>query len=137
MMLKKLFFLLYVPIIVACTETNHNNQENDCNHIDIACTEQFVMISLSVTDANNTPIRLDDYKVHRTDTGKEISSPNYGMDNYYPIIDDSFQSELANKELTLTFTGFIDNQQVINETYVVSADCCHIYLVSGKTTIIL
>jgi hypothetical protein len=136
-MFKKLFFLLYTLIIIACSGNKTNNQENECNQIDIACTKQFVIISLAVIDTNNNPVSLDNFKVHIKDTGEDISNKENIFENYYPIIDDSYQNELANKKQTLIFTGFINKKKVISETYEVSADCCHIYLVAGKAKVIL
>jgi len=38
---------------------------------------------------------------------------------------------------TLVFKGYINEEEVASAEYVVTADCCHISLVSGNTDIII
>lgn len=136
-MTKKIFLLWLLAINISCNSSKNTVQENNCDQTDIMCTEQFISVTVQIFDINNIAIELDNFKIIRKDTGEDISNKNALDQNYYSIIDDSYQSKLANKELTLTFKGYLDNVEVITEEYVVSADCCHIYLVSGKTKITL
>lgn len=137
MMLKKLVILLGIQIIFSCSETKTIVEDNQCNKIDIVCTENFITISIEIVDSNDNPVTLDSFKVIQKNTGKDISNNANLYNNYYPIVDDSYQHQLENKEQTFIFMGFKDNKEVVKETYVIAADCCHIYLVSGKTKITL
>lgn len=131
-MFKKIYFFLYLLLTLSCSSS-----ENECNLIDVVCTEEFRYITVEIVDSKNEPIVLDSYKIIRNDTDEDITHKEDMFQNSYPIINDSYQNEIANKKLSLTFTGVLNNQEVINEIYIVSADCCHIDLISGKTKIIL
>lgn len=134
-MTKKIILLLLIAMNLSCKSSKDTNIVDECDQIDIICTEQFVTISVQVFDENDNAILLDDFKVIRKDTGEDITNKNGHQQIQYPILNDSYQKELANKELTITFKGYLDNLEVINHDYVVSADCCHIHLVSGNTKI--
>ena len=136
-MFKKIIFLLTIIISIACSESKMDNNKSDCDLIDIVCTEEFRTITLEIVDIHNTPVILDNFKITREDTGEEIELNKNSFQNFYPIINDSYQNEIAHKEMNLNFTGYINNTEVVSTVYVVSADCCHIYLVSGETKIIL
>ena len=47
------------------------------------------------------------------------------------------KDEPTQQDCTITFKGYISNEEVINEEFVVGADCCHVSLISGNTEIIL
>ena len=67
----------------------------------------------------------------------------YGIDmaRIAPILQqkkrDEAQQEYQNKEVQLQLIGYIDGQEVINEYYLVGADCCHVYPISGNYNIII
>lgn len=137
MMFKKIFLLFTILLVTACSDNKLNNDNSDCNLIDIVCTEEFRSITLEIVDINDNPVILDSFKTTREDTGEEIESGENFHQNFYPIINDNYQNEIAQKEINLKFTGFINNIEVLSTNYVVSADCCHIELISGKTKIVL
>ncbi|MDG1803546.1 hypothetical protein [Flavicella sp.] len=136
-MLKKIILLLTTILTTACSDSKTEDINSDCNPIDIVCTEEFRSITLEIIDINDNPVILDAFKIIREDTGEEIESSENFHQNFYTIINDNYQNEIAQKEINLKFTGFINNIEVLSTNYVVSADCCHIELISGKTKIVL
>jgi len=98
----------------------------------IACTEEFRTITVTITGGT-----LDDFYTIRKSTEETIRySKEDGLtENYYPILDDSYQSKFVNSRETFTFIGVINEVVVVEENYVIAADFCHINLVSGKTEI--
>ena len=136
-MFKKIFLLFTTLLATSCSDNKMDNDKSDCNLIDIVCTEEFRSITLEIVDINDNPVILDSFKTTREDTGEEIESNENLHQNFYPIINDNYQNEIAQKEINLKFTGFINNIEVLSTNYVVSADCCHIELISGKTKIVL
>lgn len=97
------------------------------------CTEEFRMISVTVIGAE-----LDEYYTLRNKNGDTIRLEyfqKFGNTISYPVLDDSFQSSIANKNEEFTFVGIIDDKEVINEPYVIGADECHIDKVSGTNEI--
>jgi len=136
-MFKKIFLLFTILLVTTCSDNKLDNDKSDCNLIDIVCTEEFRSITLEIVDINDNPVILDAFKIIREDTGEEIESGENLHQNFYPIINDNYQNEIAQREINLKFTGFINNIEVLSTNYVVSADCCHIDLISGKTKIVL
>ena len=97
----------------------------------IACTEEFRTIGITITGGV-----LDEYYTIRTSTGDTIKySDQHAFDNFYPILDDSFHSEIINSDENFDFLGLVGDQIILHEEYVIAGDDCHISLVSGKTEI--
>lgn len=95
----------------------------------VMCTEQFEVIGVEITgqDVDQT------FTLTGTDTLQNTTTSF--SENTYTVIDDSNQGYLEGQEVEVVFHGYLDGSLVIKETYVVGADECHVYLVSGKTKI--
>lgn len=103
---------------------------------DIACTMMFAMVTVEVKDQQANKVILDEYYTIREKTGDKITSQSNTPDSgTYTILDDSYVTTLKNKSEQFHFIGKKNGAEVINETYVISADCCHVNKVSGKSTI--
>jgi hypothetical protein len=99
----------------------------------VICTEEFRMIGVKVNGDE-----LDNFYTLRVETGDEISfteGDTYPLVNWYPILDDSYQTILEGVEEEFQFVGEIDGNEVLRENYVIGADQCHIYKVSGPQSI--
>ncbi len=125
-------FILATIILISCN--NNDDSKVDCN--DIACTEVFVTLIVSIKDENKNPIALDAFEVINTENGNNItvslSASELEMaqqSGEYPLVNDA--SLGINQKEKIQFKGFINNQEVISSNYTVSTDCCHINLVSG------
>ena len=137
----KITLVLISFFIVACSK-KEGTSEQDCNMV--ACTEVFITITVSVKDASGVAIPLDNYEVIVNDSGKNLVE-DFNNDEYqyykeqglYPILSDAHRIQLQNSTATITFNGFISENEVVSEEYVVGADCCHVRLISGNTEIIL
>ncbi len=110
--------------------------ESDCFE---ACTEEFRSISVKIKTADGEPVTEIDYQVLLTQTGRAFTVPfnDDHSSGCYEIFSDAFRSAYENKELSITFRGELNGAEVVNEEYVVGADCCHVYLVSGLEEITL
>ena len=127
--------------LVAC------NDKDELTQIDCSltiCTEVFVTITVSVKNASGEAIRFDSYEVIDVDSGKNLTDNFNEEENQYlkeqglyPILSDTYRVKYQNSTATVTFKGYNSNEEVINEEFVVSADCCHVSLISGNTEIIL
>lgn len=101
------------------------------------CTEMFKMVTIRIHDASGNPVKLDDYYTLHVASG-EKAKITQGMDNgYYVVVDDSRRKDLQDRKAELKFIGTKDGKEVVNEAYTVTADCCHIEKISGKTEIVL
>ncbi|MEQ9403534.1 MAG: hypothetical protein RIM99_08115 [Cyclobacteriaceae bacterium] len=116
-----LFFLL-----VSCT-----NDKDDS----VLCTMEFRSIGLNVTNGT-----LTDYFTVRkltSDTIRIETEVQGSFPSIYPVLTDSYQKLIENTQETFFFVGLIEDIKVINETFEIAADECHISLISGKTEISL
>ncbi len=124
--------LLMISIFISCDCSSNS----DC--VDVACTEEFVMITVNIVDNDQNSIILDYYMVKDVDNNIDLTNElkdyyqSYLDEGIYPIFDDDFQQDYQNQEIELQFIGYIDSQEVINEFYLVGADCCHVYPISGN-----
>ncbi|SFR56554.1 hypothetical protein [Maribacter stanieri] len=140
-MYAKIFLVFISLFLVTCSNKNEPELQ-DCSMV--ACTLNFVTISVSVKDASGTAVALDSYEIIDTETGENLAT-NFNGEEYqyskeqgiYPILSDANRVQYQNKSATLTFKGYIDNEEVINEVYEVGADCCHVSLITGNTEIVL
>ncbi|TDT46171.1 hypothetical protein CLV90_0215 [Maribacter spongiicola] len=141
-MFAKIIFVFLSIFLVACNQKDDAVEQQDCSTA--ICTLNFVTITVSVKDASGEAIVLDSYEVIDTETGENIAA-DFNGDEYqyykeqglYPILSDANRVQYQNSTATLTFKGIIDTEAVINETYEVGADCCHVSLITGNTEIVL
>ncbi|WP_405400344.1 hypothetical protein [Maribacter sp. Asnod2-G09] len=140
-MFAKIILAFLSLFLVACND-NDDAEQQDCS--EAICTLNFVTITVSVKDASGEPVSLDSYEIIDNETGKNLAADFNGDEyqylkeqGFYPILSDANRVQYQNSTATLTFKGIIDNKEVINETYEVTADCCHVNLISGNTEIVL
>ena len=108
-----------------------------CNLIepDVICTLDFRSVSVEVTGE-----ALDSHLTIRQSTGDTIrtsTSSGDPMDNFYIVMDDSYQNELEGSEEAFRFVGIKDGNILVDELYEIGADECHIYKVSGEEKVSL
>ena len=128
----KLLFLILLINFLAC---NRMPEIQPCP-TDIACTEEFRTIGVTITQ-DNQPLNLDRYTVTTEGEALELDN-NLGMGSgWHTLFTDAFQKTYQNREITLSLKGYLGTEMVVNQDYVVGADCCHIYLVSGPEEISL
>ena len=96
-----------------------------CKDDEIFCTEEFRTVGLEITGAV-----LDDHFTIRVSNGDTLRVGTVFFD-FYPVLDDSFQPELENKEEQFSFIGIIADTIAVFEPFVIEADECHIMKVSG------
>ena len=140
-MFPKVTLVILSIFLVTC------NDKDELTQIDCSltiCTEVFVTITVSVKNASGEAIRFDSYEVIDVDSGKNLTDNFNEEENQYlkeqglyPILSDTYRVKYQNSTATVTFKGYNSNEEVINEEFVVSADCCHVSLISGNTEIIL
>jgi hypothetical protein len=99
----------------------------------IACTMEFRTIGINVNGGE-----LEDYFTIREINDDTIRFDQFNpfQSNYYTVLDDNFTFQLSNKPPeNFTFIGIIDNAVVVEESFVIISDECHIELISGNTSI--
>lgn len=130
--------LLLITAIICMSTSCEKAGDHSCENA--ICTEIFKMITVHVTTTDGSPVVLDDYYTMRVSTGEKIK-PQPSMDNgYFVVLDDSYQKTIPAKHMLqqeFRFVGIKNGKEVINESYMILADCCHIEQKSGKTEIVL
>lgn len=127
--MKKLFIIAITTTIFSCNNTNNNNCDS------AICTANFKMITVTVTDKNDEKIILDEsytVRLKNNDTIRNLGTLNAGT---YVVLSDSYTEQLRNIKEDFQFIGIKDNATIVNEQYNIGADCCHIYLESGRRSV--
>jgi hypothetical protein len=140
-MWSKSFLILLVFLQFGCTNED-NSTVRDCEAV--ACTLNFVTLSVTVKDASGIKIPLDRFRVIVVDSGEDLTLDldsntygNFSDSGFYPIFNDSYRSKYQNKSATIEFRGFIADKAVVTSQFKVGADCCHVLLLPGNTDIVL
>ncbi len=126
-------------LLMNCSDDD-NNVAIDCENI--GCTEQFVTLMVNVRDASGVVISLDAFEVVITETGENITREvsdqefeDFRQNGTYPLFGDELVERYRNKTEVIHFRGFIEDKEVVNSSYKVGADCCHVLLINGDLNI--
>lgn len=104
---------------------------------DVICTRIFKSVTVRIVDASTKPIQLDEAYTINIITGESIHLENTGQVGYYTVLDDSYQKKMPNSTLRFQFVGIKNGQRIVEETYRITADCCHIDKLAGRDEIII
>ncbi len=127
-------FILFIGIILLSFSCG-KEESRECSGI---CTEEFRSITVEITDTERNPVVLDSTSITDITNDRQLDlNSEVFEDGFYTIFNDNFVSEYKNKELSLLFRGFQDEELIVEETYKVGADCCHVYYISGSLEIVL
>ncbi len=138
MSVNKNIYLLCLITLLSCGKKVVSDTSTMEEKEDIICTEEFVSININLNSATKQPFILDTFNIILVKDNKDITnkieqqSTNEGI---YTIMNDSFKKELFNDKTELVFTGYSRNIKVVEEKYIIGADHCHVYYVSGNKEI--
>ncbi|MFS4454903.1 hypothetical protein [Maribacter sp. 2304DJ31-5] len=134
-------FFFFLPFLAALSCSDIKNEE-PCG--EIACTEEFVSLTISIKNAIGEPVQLDSYSAVLSETNKDIASEladfdkdSFGENGIYVIFNDRYVKEFENKSTSLQFRGIKDAQEIVSAKFEVGADCCHVKLISGDRDIVI
>ncbi len=126
-----LSFLFLSALILDCDR----EKKSDCANV--ACTQEFRSITILIKHiSDSSAFILTTYKVLRVSDNKDITHSNIGIfENlgYYPLVDDTDRDMLRDSDVEIEFQGYVGDTLVIKKRFVVTADCCHVSLVSGES----
>lgn len=125
-MKKNLFALLIISLAFQSCLTSDDDGDGQT-----FCTLEFRIIGLNVIGDTLT----DFYTIRSSnnDTIRLQKEPVY--DNFYPVLNDNYQTILKNKQEEFIFIGLKSDSIRVNQRYVLEADECHISKVSGVTEV--
>jgi hypothetical protein len=135
--------IVYLAFFIAACSNHNEISIEDCDE-NTFCTENYVTIGITIKDNSGVKIVLDSYKVIDMATKEDLTLPysneefeNYRNTGYYPIFSDAYRVQYQNSKATISFIGYISENEVITDEFIVGADCCHVSLISGNTEIVL
>ena len=97
------------------------------------CTEEFRTIGVFVIGES-----LDEfYTIHESSGDTLHFEYDATNQNFYPVLDDSYKYYFTHSTETFLFYGIRNGQVVIEETFVIKADECHIDKVSGVESVVI
>lgn len=97
------------------------------------CTDEFVMITVEITNFDGTPASFGDINLVRQ--GQNDTLPvTHLSEGMYQLVDDN--TSLAESEDFL-LKGYQSGQLVLSEPYTFGRDDCHVKKISGKNKIVL
>ena len=127
-LLKRKFNIFSFFIFILMKALSSCAPEND----QVVCTMEWRTVTITV---NRPP--LDSFYTLREATGDTIRliRDNIPGSNDYPVLTDSYQPVLQGQTGTFRFLGFMQDSVTVNDAFVIGADRCHIYYVSGNQVV--
>tara|TARA_R110000868_G_scaffold301654_1_gene562070 strand:+ start:13915 stop:14343 length:429 start_codon:yes stop_codon:yes gene_type:complete len=139
--MKYLVGSITLLLILNC---NSKSGEDTLDCLNVACTEEYRTIAISVIDKEDKVVALTDFKVVIVSNSEDITldttSSEYEWmvkNGNYPLFSDKYSMEYKNKELEINFKGYIEGRLVVDYDYTVGADCCHVSLIEGETDVVV
>lgn len=132
--IQKIVSILILLLVGACQENEEGTLPCD---EDVLCTMNFVTISLKLTDKNGDPVALDEYYSKNLENRKTYNFQDNEGDKMrrksgrYPILTDSQNEDLSFNGTSIKFVGYINNEQVFSDIFIIGRGCCHIGLLEG------
>lgn len=113
--------------------------KNGTNCKNVNCTLEYRMITVHVADTNDSAVVLDDHYTIRKSTGDTATRYNgyIPADSWYTVVGDDQMKYIQNSQDSYRFVGIKNGAVVVDEEYIISADCCHISKVSGKSKVVV
>lgn len=131
--MQRYFVISLILLSVLVLECDSDNKL-DC--ATTLCTMEFRSITILIKQSTDSgPVLLTDFKVLRISDNKDITIKDNNLNDnlgYYQLVNDTGIAMLRNKNVEIEFQGYVNNTLIINKRFVVTADCCHVSLVSGE-----
>ncbi len=101
---------------------------------DIICTMIFTQISVQVVDENDERVVLTKAEVSSKHLNQSIDPlVESHAGGPYLLVNDGHKQFLSHAEdREFIFKGWVNDDLVVDETYLLRHDCCHVQLIEGK-----
>ncbi|GAB3418573.1 hypothetical protein GCM10027516_13310 [Niabella aquatica] len=104
------------------------------------CTYVFLSIGVEVSDRLGNDVELDSFAVVRKSDNKAIEISQQAIipkPGRYVLFSDSYINETSRCGEDFEFKGYKNKRLIVSRMFNIAHNCCHIYLVSGDTKIIV
>lgn len=126
---------LHLLTAAACQAPKRTEKTISCEGV--ACTMMLAMVTVQVTDAAGQPITLDEAYTTVAQSSQRVPTQQSMGGGRYVVLDDGYRKDLANRKDEFRFIGMRNGAKVVDETYTISADCCHVKKESGKDVVVV
>ena len=131
--MNRILAIFLISLVVSCND-------EECGG-SIACTTDYRIISVSLVDTEGNAVILDSYTVVRRDTREAISFDTdvseFNQEGQYSIAEDQHFDQVAREGTSFILEGFINNEVVISENFLIGNDCCHVVKLEGPESLTL
>ena len=106
----------------------------------VGCQKNWEYIHLNIRTQAGSPAFLTKTKLVRKEDGAILYENNV-IEGYagfeYTLIEDGFQKTFRNKPVEVSFLGYRNEVLLVNQDFVVTADCCHVDMVEGSLQVVI
>jgi hypothetical protein len=106
---------------------------------DIMCTEDFRFITVTVVDKAGNPVELQRYETVRASSNAVLKRSDITemQPGTYVVASDGEKESISTCGEKFLFRGYRGGKKVIEESFTLRNDCCHVERQSGQTQIVL
>ncbi|MGC4232669.1 MAG: hypothetical protein QM594_06775 [Niabella sp.] len=139
----KLYLFGILAIILSFSCSKRSAVRTECElpcEKNLMCTYEFRSIAVEVSDRSGNDVELDSFAVVRKIDHKAIvvnQQPIIPKAGRYVLFSDLNMNETSKCGEDFEFRGYKDEQLIASRTFNIAHNCCHIYLVSGNTKIVV
>ena len=112
-----------------------------CNDSELViCPTVFSVISVEILDEGMNPVLLDRFETLGVESGITYDlSENYysSSPSFYPVISDTQKSDIPKNGIEFLFNGYLNEQVVVSETFLIGKDDCRVVTKKGLKVIIV
>ncbi|MGB3584952.1 MAG: hypothetical protein WBA23_00360 [Tunicatimonas sp.] len=132
--------LVAVLICISCTEDEGSeiSAVDRCRYDNQPrlCTSNLAFIPIYLKDQDSNPIALDHFSVNGDNYYDEnIPSETDRNSGRYIIFSDNDAQFIEVGGSKFLFKGMVSDKVIVNETYTVGYNCCHVFLLSENDTV--
>jgi hypothetical protein len=110
----------------------------DCANAGCQLNIEYILMTIKRPDGSDVLltstklVRLSDNEVFYMESNNSVTGS-------YVLIWDAYKykKELRGKKVEVEFQGFINDTMIVRRTFTITADCCHVALVSGNVDIVV
>jgi len=134
-MKKKLF--IFSIIIGSFFFIGCKQKINHCSKKDLHCTKILKTIHITIKYKDQNPVQLDSIVIKKAipNTNILVTQPVNQPKGYYKLISDLEKTEIEKTGSEIVFCGYFQGVNIINKTFIVGHDCCHVELLSGNKVV--
>ena len=140
--MRTLLFLLFVAVCTSC-HTPQRAADTGWDPCpcpkDIMCTEDFRFVTLTVVDKTGAAVTLDRFETVRASNNTILArKDNTEMQpGTYVVASDGEKESISTCGEKFLFRGYQGGKKVLEESFTLRHDCCHVERQSGRTEVVL